>query len=329
VPHAGASLPTDLKMFVLMVLLQSGPCSLQDIYDKLLSEQNASHTDIDDALVSLLNDGKIKADESSTPVKFETVFDEPTKAALLLVMPNVLSSGQLDAATTNKVIEYPFPVSPEIAAKVAEQSRFLGDLVVLTSPEIISRLRVRYRFTNHPHLARLANAILKQSLSCLSYDGNQYWLTFNKSGHPVHLRGVNSIPLPLYDKFQIQSVPGLEEFLQNFGGMSNGWNLPASNYFLLPSESVCVSSDDIHRDWGTIGDWAGSLLFYKGATGDQVVIHPDGTPAAWFHDAAWESLDEIPFRPVGMSFPNLIDHLAACIELPTDSPNWSESPFYY
>ena len=323
-------MPTDFQMFVLKVLLQSGPCTLQEVHDKLLNQVSASHAIVEEALIAMLKAGMIKADETTEPVKFETVYDEATKSVLLLRLTNFkLRSPEEIAAASSSVTEYQFPVQPEVAAKVAEQSRFLADLVSLPSAEIISRLRVRYRFTSFPHLTRLANAILKQPPSCLSFDGEQYWLTFNKSGHLVHLKGVSQIPFALYDRFQIQSVPGLEEFLQYFGGMSNGFELPACNYFLSPSESVCVSSDDLHYDWGNIGDWEGSLLFYQGATGDQIVIHPNGSPGAWFHDVAWESLDEIAFQPVGMSFPKLIDHLATCIALPTNSPEWKKSPFYY
>lgn len=330
VSKPGALPPTDFQMLVVKVLLQSGPCTLPEVHEKLLNQVGTSRANVEEALIALLNDGIIKADGGTEPVKFETVYDEPTKSVLLLSLSNVKlqSPDEIDAASSS-ITEYQFPVQPDIAARVAEQSQFLADLVSLPSTEIVSRLRVRYRFTGFPHLSRLADAILKQPLSCLSFDGERFWLTFNQLIHPVHLRGISPIPFALYDRFQIQSVPGLEEFLQYFGGMSIGWRLPASNYFLTPSDTVCVSPDDPSRDWGNIGDWEGSLLFYQGGTGDEIVIHPNGSPGAWFHDVAWESLDEIAFEPVGMSFPELIDHLATCIALPTDSPTWKESPFYY
>jgi hypothetical protein len=250
---------------------------------------------------------------------------------MLLVLHNVNAAppSQVEAASDSNIIEYPFPIPAEIAAKVAEQSRFLADLAVHSADEILSRLRVRYRFPSYPHLTHLAAAILKQPPSCLSFDGDQYWLTFENADHPIHIKGVSAIPLPLYDKFQIQSVPSLEEFLQYFGGLSNGWRLPPCNHFLLPADTVCVSKDDIQRDWGTIGDWTGSLLLYQGASGDEIVIHSDGTPGAWFHDVAWESLDEVAFQPIDMTFPELIDHFAECLALPLDSEKWKESPFFY
>jgi hypothetical protein len=320
---------TDAQILILKVLLQSGPMTPQGLEEAAQEQLAIDQAALKFALVEMLDEGVIRADETKDPIQLETTFDEPTKSAMLLALSNVKLPLQDDTEPQSSIVEYQFPVPPDIAVRVAEQSQFLADLVSLPSTEIISRLRVRYRFTNFPFLARLANAILNQPLSCLSFDGERFWLTFNHSIHPVHLRGVSPIPLALYDRFQIQSVPGLEEFLQYFGGMSNGWKLPSCNYFLTASDTVCVSPDDPQRDWGNIGEWEGSLLFYQGGTGDEIVIHPDGRPGAWFHDVAWESLDEFAFQPIEMSFPQLIEHLAACIELPANNPMWKESPFYY
>ena len=328
-PGSKPPLPTELQLFVLRALLQSGCLTVQEVTDSLPAELLARDSNVEQAILELCDAGMVLRHGSAHPARYSAAFEEPVQAAMLLAFSNLRVEPPDSAPETDRrVIQYELPVPPEIVASVMSQSQFLANLASLPPDEVVDHLRLRYRFDNLPHLARVAKAILKLPLSGLSFDGTRYWLTFNRDDVPVSLAGDSQIPQSLYKAFPIQAVPGLEEFLIVFGGMADGY-LPASSYFLSPSQAVCIAADDPQYDWGNLGDWSGSLLFYQGASGDQIVIHPDGRPGTWFHDVGWESPDEVAFQPLGMSFPNLIDHFATYIALPADSPKRKKSPFYY
>jgi Fe2+ or Zn2+ uptake regulation protein len=317
-------------MVVLKLILQSGPSSVRELHRLLAKEMSTSYSTVVRTLATMVEAGMVTRDETTRPNRFVAAYDEPVKSQLLMILSNMNApvDDGIAVALGHDVVEYELPAPRNIVAKVKRQSGFLADLVCLPPTEVVSRLRSEYRFEPFPHLTKLAKTILDLPLPCLSAHGDHFWLTFNRSDRPVSIAGRSHIPQSLYDKFPLQAVPGLEEFLRHFGGMATE-SLPPCSFFQRPSKCVCVSADDENLEWGVIGDWAGSLSFFQGATGDQIVIHPDGRPGAWFHDVAWEHSGEVAFQPIGMSFPKLIDYLAEYLVLPVTSSQRESSPFYY
>ena len=231
------------------------------------------------------------------------------------------------------VDEYELPAPGDVIQEMRTRSNALADLASLPTKEIVANLRKQWRFENLPHLTNLANAILDLPLSCLSVCGEQYWLTFNKSSYPLSIVGANNIPQSLFHAFPISSVHGLQEFLSHFGGMADGV-LPPGGFFWPPSAQVFVSKDDPRYDWGVVGRWAGSLAFYHGASGDQIVIHPEGYPGKWSHEIAWEKTmgERLPFVRLNHSVVELIDefvnYMSITIQNPMN-PSREFSPFLY
>lgn len=231
------------------------------------------------------------------------------------------------------VDEYEFPAPNDVVHEMRSQSNALLDLACLPSNEILTRLEKEWHFESTPHLTNLAHMILDLPLSCLSVHGEQYWLTFNRSGYPLSIAGANVIPESLFRTFPISCVHGLREFLTHFGGMADGF-LPPGGFFWPPSQLVLVSDDDPRYVWGMVGDWAGSLAFYHGPSGDQIVIHPDGYLGKWSHDIAWErtSCDKTPFVRLDYSFPESIDEFVNYLQISMDDPmnrRREFSPYFY
>ena len=226
------------------------------------------------------------------------------------------------------VVQHDLPAPREVVEAMRERSSPLAALASCTRDVILAELRRELRFENLPHLAHLASAILELSLSCLSVHGDAYWLTFHRSGFPIHLPSRNEIPQSLSDAFPIRGVKGLEEFLRYFGGMVDGYLGAAAGGFWSPSEAFLVSADEPGSDWGTVGEWQGALSFYHGASGDQIVIHRDGRPGKWSHEVGWETPDENPFTKLPYSFTELIDHFSEYLSLPRKDPRKRDSPFY-
>src|SRR5262249_28999351 len=99
--------------------------------------------------------------------------------------------------------------------------------------------------------------------------------------------------------------------------------------FWRPSESVIVRADDPTNDWGMLGEWEGSVTFYHGASGDQILIHPGGDVGKWSHEIGWESSDQPSVERLGTSFHELIEHFPDYLSLPLMSPRRRDSPFCY
>jgi hypothetical protein len=151
------------------------------------------------------------------------------------------------------VDEYGLPAPAKIVERLRASSHSFTNLAPMPPEEIVERLRAKLRFENQPHLARLAGVILALPLSCLSVYVTQVWLTFHdrEADARLHLPGFGYIPLSVYERFPLRSVPGLEEFLRYFGGMADGF-LPPGSMFWDPAEVAVVSRDDEslgHGEW--------------------------------------------------------------------------------
>jgi hypothetical protein len=234
------------------------------------------------------------------------------------------------------VFQYDLPAPREIVELMKGRFSPLAALASHPRDVIVGELRRELGFKNLPHLAHVTDAILELPLSCLSVHGDAYWLTFHGSGFPIHLTGRNEIPPWLYEAFPIGTVNGLEEFLRYFGGMVHGYLDAAAGIFWSPSHAFFVSPNDPNCAWGTVGEWQGALSFYGGASGDQIVIHRDGSPGKWLHEFGGYSFTEIreyglenPFAKLPYSFTDLIDHFADYLSWPREDPRNRDSPFYY
>lgn len=233
------------------------------------------------------------------------------------------------------VFQYDLPAPREIVEAMKARSSPLAALASHPRDLIVGELRRDFGFVNLPHLAHVADAILEMPLSCLSAHGGAYWLTFCRSGVPIHLAGRNEIPMWLYEAFPIRAVKGLEEMLRYFGGMVHGYLDAAAGRFWFPSQAFLVKEEDSSCAWGTVGEWQGALSFYGGASGDQIVIHRDGSPGKWLHEfggdpcPVTELAYENPFARLSYSFTELIEHFAEYLTWPREDPGIRESPFYY
>jgi hypothetical protein len=78
-----------------------------------------------------------------------------------------------------------------------------------------------------------------------------------------------------------------------------------------------------------VSGWEGSLALYHGASGDRIVLHPDGYAGKWLHEIGWESDRENPFVKLDFSFPELIIHFSDYLALPLESQERQASPFCY
>ena len=219
------------------------------------------------------------------------------------------------------------PVQPDVVPR-GTSGGWLPVIAGLRAAAIKDVLRKRWSATFQlPHLTELAAAVLQRELVCLSVDseGDQ-WLSFEDSTSCLHVAPPLPIPTQLRSQFPFDQIPGLAQFVENFGGLAN-WPLPPCPWFVPADHCRVVAKDCDWYDWGAIGQWAGSLTLYNTRAGNFIVVAPDDRCAKWDHDTGWEQDDEDPFCDLGWSMSRLVEEFVAYVSLPETEAG--ESPFYY
>lgn len=197
----------------------------------------------------------------------------------------------------------------------------------LQDHEVIDLLKDRWASFQVPYLQKMATAILGRKLSCLSIDQEGFqWLSFDDWPSPLHLAPPSEIPNDLRSKFPFHRIPGIEDFVKNFGGLADG-SLPSCPWFSPATECRVVASDCDYYDWGMLGDWAYSLTLYNTGTGNFIVVSPEDQCAKWDHDIGWGCDDEDPFENLNWSMSMLVEKFIAYLSL--DNLEAQDSPFYY
>jgi hypothetical protein len=225
-----------------------------------------------------------------------------------------------------KIIKLRLPLDPDAIPETASGG-WLPVIAGLGGHEVTDQLRKRWSSFQIPYLRNFSAAILSRELKCLSIDsqGNQ-WLTFEDEWSDLHVAPPAQIPAEIQASFPFHQIPGLEDFIKNFGGLAN-WNLPPCPWFLPASDCHVVAKDCQYYDWGKIGEWAGSLALYNTGTGNTIVVSPADRCAKWDHDIGWGSGDEDPFEDLNWNMSELIEQFIAYLSL--DDNEAEESPFYY
>ena len=197
----------------------------------------------------------------------------------------------------------------------------------LQNHEVVDLLKHRWSSFHTPYLQKLSRAILSRKLICLSIDaqGNQ-WLSFDDNSSPLHIAPPSTLSDNLRSKFPFHQIPGIADFVENFGGMAESY-LPPCPWFVPAKESRVVANDCDYYDWGMIGDWVGSLTLYNTGSGNFIVISPKNRCGKWDHDIGWDRSGEDPFDNLDWSMSNLIDEFIAYLSL--DKIESQNSPFYY
>ena len=228
-----------------------------------------------------------------------------------------------------------FPLTEEVAALLRDRRDPLAQFAGMTAEEITEALRNRFVFADHPFLTEFAVALLgvrlshltllksftPESTSATSYPGStSSYLSFSDGDVEFHIPGGRVVSRKFRDRYPFEKVPGLLEFFENFGGMVAG-NVPPGACFASSAKELLVVRDDSSKEWGDIGNWDGSLVWYYGASGDMIIFHPDGTAGVLCHEYS----DEQRTWPVGMSFPELLGELRKFLLKDAGEDN----PFYY
>lgn len=197
----------------------------------------------------------------------------------------------------------------------------------LRSHEVVDLLRKRWSSFEAPYLRRLADVIFSRELKCISIDleGRQ-WLSFEDPSSPLHIAPPVNLSGHLRSKFPFHKISGVADFVENFGGMVN-WSLPPGPWFTPADDCSFVASDCDRRQWGLIGEWAGSLTLYNTGTGNFIVVSPDNRCAKWDHDIGWECDDECPFQSLYWNMSTLVQEFIAYLSM--DEREVKISPFYY
>lgn len=221
----------------------------------------------------------------------------------------------------------PFPVRPD-ALPARAPLGWLPLIAGLESHQIVALLKNRWSSFQAPYLQRLSAAILDRELLSLSIDerGTQ-WLTFGDHKHGLHVAPPARLPDSLRAKFPFERIPGLADFLENFGGLADG-HLPPCPWFVPFEDCRVVARECDIYDWGLIGRWAGSLTLYNTCSGNFIVLSPDNVCVKWDHDIGWSKDDEDPFEPLHWTMSEMVNAFLAYHEL-TDEDALRESPFYY
>jgi hypothetical protein len=193
--------------------------------------------------------------------------------------------------------------------------------------ELIDLLEKRWSSLQVPYLRKLSAAILGREFKCLSIDSEGHqWLSFEDEWSALHVAPPTEIPGDLQARFPFHEIPGLADFLTNFGGLAN-WSLPPGPGFFPANECRVVASDCDYYDWGMIGQWAGALPLYSTGTGNIIVVSPADRCAKWDHGIGWEREDEDPFESLSWSMSTLVEEFVAYLSL--DDTKAKDSPFYY
>jgi hypothetical protein len=219
------------------------------------------------------------------------------------------------------------PVRPDDVANITDGG-WLGVIAGLNSHEIVKLLEDRWANFQVDYLRDFSSAILSRRLQGLSIDSQgQQWLSFEDDrSRQIHIAPPTYIPDELRPCFPFHEIAGLPEFLENFGGLADGF-LPPCPWF-MPAEYACVVVGNCeHYDWGRIGKWAGSLPIYNTGTGNFIVLSPENVCAKWDHDTGWESREEDPFCSLGWTMADLTREFIAYLSL--DEQEAEASPFYY
>jgi hypothetical protein len=204
---------------------------------------------------------------------------------------------------------------------------WIPDIVGLPDRELVDLLRKRWSSFQVPYLRNLSAAILDREFQCLSIDSEgKQWLSFGGERTALHVAPPAEIPAELKSNFPFPQIPGLADFVRNFGGLAN-WSLPPCPWFIPADKCRVVASDCECYSWGLVGDWAGSLPLYNTGTGNFIVVSPADRCAKWEHDIGWEQENEDPFETLPWSMSDLIEEFIAYLSLNDEEAK--ESPFYY
>lgn len=225
-----------------------------------------------------------------------------------------------------RITELHFPLDPKAAPRTITKG-WLPVIAGLQSHEIKDFLKKKWSSFQQPFLLELTTAVLDRDLLCLSIDsqGNQ-WLSFKDAISALHLAPPSVISNDLRSQFPFHEIPGLTDFVENFGGLAN-WTLPPCPWFVPATECNIVSNECSRYDWGMIGEWAGSLTLYNTCSGNFIVVSPNDNCGKWDHDIGWGHVNEDPFYSLDCSTSDLIKSFVAYLSLRDDQVK--DSPFYY
>lgn len=227
---------------------------------------------------------------------------------------------------SSKIIELTIPIEPQQQLQHGNTG-WLPIVAGLSCDEIVTMLEERWSPFTFGYLKRLSEAVLHRPFRCLSIDweGRQ-WLSFGEGREALHVAPPEELPSKLRSEFPFASIPGLTEFVENFGGLVDGY-LPPCPWFATASECRVVTANCQYYDWGRIGKWEGSLTLHNTRGGNWFVISPTNRCAKWEHDIGWESDELDPFEELNWSLSDLIEQYAIYVDL--KKTGQQESPFYY
>jgi hypothetical protein len=226
----------------------------------------------------------------------------------------------------NKITKLSFPLQLN-AVPLSVMGGWVPVIAGLQDHEIKDLLMNRWSAFQEPYLQHLSAAVLNRELLCLSIDSGGYqWLSFEDDSSALHVAPPCALPNELRTQFPFNQIPGLSDFVENFGGLANR-SLPLCPWFIPVHECHIVSSECKHYDWGMIGNWAGSLPLYNTGTGNFIVVSPDNRCAKWDHEFGWGGGGSDPFYNLNWTMSDLVEEFVMYLSLGQSEAE--DSPFYY
>ncbi len=228
----------------------------------------------------------------------------------------------------DRVRRCPFPIDPSVVPNV-DGAGWLPTIAGLSVDEVLALLRRRWAGLATPYSKRPAEELLSRPLVGLSIDADgDQWLTFEDEPQAsLHLAPRRQLPARIREQFPFEAIDGLAEFVENFGGTADS-RLPPCPWFLPASDVRVVSADCPDHEWGKVGEWEGSLTLYNTASGNFIVVRPDGTLGKWEHDIGWYG-DDDPFVTLGWDMATLVDEYVAYLAMDEDECESLSPPFHY